>query len=68
MLGFDDNNSNSTQESSPKEEFNDPSNELSANQRSTCKKMAQHLVFHDHMVTEEVMEQGHIMEGSGTTD
>ena len=40
-LGFDDNHSSSTQQASPNEESSDSSNNFSANELSTSKKMAQ---------------------------
>ena len=41
ILGFDDNGSNSVQESSPSEESTDSRDHFSANELSTSKKMAQ---------------------------
>ena len=61
MLGFEDNRSKSAQESSANEEFNDSSDALSANQPSTSKKMAQHVVSRVHMAPEEVCKQGHVI-------
>ena len=61
MLGFEDNRSKSAQESSANEEFNDSSDALSANQPSTSKKMAQHVVSHEHIAPEEVFQQGHMI-------
>ena len=58
MLGFDNNGSNSAQESSPKEESNDSSGNFSANKWSTSKKMAQNVVFYARMAPEEAFEQG----------
>ena len=39
MLGFDNNSSNSTQESSPYKESNDFNDDFSSNKPSTSKKM-----------------------------
>ena len=44
ILGFDNKHSNSAQESSPNKESNDSNNNFSANEPSTSKKMAQHVV------------------------
>ena len=56
MLGFDDNCSNSTHESS-----SDSSDDLSAKEQSKSKKMAQHVVFCVHVAPEEVFEQSHMI-------
>ena len=44
MLGFDNNGSNSAQESSPNEEHNDSSNDFSAYTPSTSKRLSLLLV------------------------
>ena len=44
MLGFDNNGSNSAEESSPDEESNDSSDDFSANKLSTSKEMARNIV------------------------
>ena len=62
LPGFDNNSSSSTQESSPNKEFNDSSDDFSANKRSTSKEMAQDVVFCVHMALEETFEQGHIID------
>ena len=46
ILGFDNNCSNSTEESSLNKESNDSSDDFSANELSANKKMAQHVVSH----------------------
>ena len=61
MLGFDNNGSNSAQESSPNEESNESSEDFSANKLSTSEKMAQNVMFHVHMASEEVFEQSHVI-------
>ena len=63
MLGFDNNGSNSAQESSHNEESNDSSDDFSANncKPSTRKKMAQNVVFCVHIAPEEAFEQGHMI-------
>ena len=59
LLGFDNNSSNSAQESSPYEESNDSSNDLFlANKPSTSKEMAQNVAFLVHMAPEEALNQG----------
>ena len=58
LLGFDNNGSNIVQESSPTKEFNDSSDDFSANKPSTSKEMAQNVVFYVHMVLKDVFEQG----------
>ena len=58
MLGFDRNDSKSVQQLSPNEESDDSSDDFSANELSTSKKMAQNVVFHVHMALEEAFEQG----------
>ena len=58
LPGFDNNSSSSTQESSPNKEFNDSSDDFSANKPSTSKEMAQNVVFYVHMVLKDVFEQG----------
>ena len=60
MLGFDNNGSNITQESSPNKESNDSNDDFSANEPSISKKMAYHMVSRVHIASEEVFEQGHI--------
>ena len=61
MFGFDDNGSNSAQESSPNKDSNDSSDNLSTNKLSKSKKMAQHAVFCVHAAPEEVFKQNHII-------
>ena len=61
-LGFDNNGSNSAQESSPSEESNDSSGDFSANKPSTSKKMAQNIARCVHMASEEAFEQGHMID------
>ena len=58
-LSFDDNGSNSAQEPSPDEEYNDSSDNFSANEQSKSKKTAQHVVFCVHLAPGEVFEQSH---------
>ena len=58
IVGFDNNDSSSTQESRPNEEYNDSSDDFSANKPSTSKEMAQNVVFYVHMVLKDVFEQG----------
>ena len=48
ILGFDDNGSNSVQESSPSEESTDSRDHFSANELRTSKKMAQRMVSHPY--------------------
>ena len=62
ILQFDDNCSNSTQESSPYEESNASSHDFSANDLSTSKKVAQHMVSRVYMAPEEVFEQDHLID------
>ena len=56
MLGFDDNGSNSAQESSPNEESNDSSHLFSADKQITSTKKqktkVKNVVFHVHMAPE----------------
>ena len=61
MPGFDDNGSNSAQQSSPNEESNDSNDSFSANKLSTSKKKAQNVVFHVRMAPGEAFEQGHVI-------
>ena len=62
ILGFDNNGSNSAQESSPNEKSNDSSDDLSANKQNTSQKMAQNVVFRVEMAPEEVFERGHVID------
>ena len=66
IVGFDNNDSSSTQESSPNEEYNDSSDDFSANKPSTSKEMAQNVVFYVHMVLEDVFEQGCMIDQTKT--
>ena len=61
MLCFDDNSSNNVQDLSPNKESNYSSNEFSANEPSTSKKMAHHVVDRVHIAPEKVFEQGHVI-------
>ena len=60
IFGFDDNGSNSANESSPNEEFNDSSEHFSANELSASKKMAPGGVSYPQ-APEEVFKQGHMI-------
>ena len=60
LPGFDNNGSNIVQESSPTKEFNDSSDDFSANKPNTSKKMAQNIVFCVHIAPGEAFEQGHM--------
>lgn len=62
ILGFDDNCSNSAEESSANEEAYDSSDYFSANESSTSKKMAQYVVSQVHKAPEEVCEQSHMID------
>ena len=62
ILRFDDNGRNSAEESSPTTESNDSNDHFSANELSTSKKMAQHVVTHVHMAQEEMFEQDHVID------
>ena len=57
IFGFDHNRSNSAQESSPNKESNDSSDDFSANEPSTSKKMAQHVVSCVHMLQNRCLNQ-----------
>ena len=57
MLGMDVNGSHSAHESSSDKESNDPSDNVLANEPSTSKAMAQHVVFHVHKLRKEVFEK-----------
>ena len=48
-VGFDNNGSNSTQESSPNKEYNGSSVDCSANELSASKKMKHHVVYNYHV-------------------
>ena len=61
MLGFGNNGSNSAQETSHNEEFNDSSVDFSANKLSTNKKVAQNILFLVCMAPDEAFERGHII-------
>ena len=60
-LGFDNNSSNSAQESSPNQDSYDSSDDFSANKWSTSKKMARNIVFQVHMGPNDVFDQGHVI-------
>ena len=62
MLGFDNDDSNSAQESSLDEESNDSSDDFSASKLRTRKKMAENVVSRIQMAPEEAFEQGHMMD------
>ena len=59
--GFDHNGSNIAQESSPNKESNKSSDDFSADELSTSKKMAQDVVFHVDMAPEDVLKQDHMI-------
>ena len=61
VLGFDNNNSNRDQESSPNKESIESSDDFSANKLITSKKMAQIVVFHVRRAPEEAFE-GHVID------
>ena len=61
VLGFDDNGSNSAQESSPDQQSDDSSDDFLANELRTSKKMAQRMVSHVRMAPEDLLEQGHLI-------
>ena len=56
VLGFDNNGSNSTQDSRPYDKSCDSSDDFPANTPSTGKKMAQTIVFHVHIAPKEAFE------------
>ena len=59
MLCIDANSSDRGQESGSDRNSTDFSVDFSANEPSTSKTVAQHMVFYVHKVLEEVLEQSH---------
>ena len=67
VLGYNDNGSNSAQESSPNKDSNGSSDHVSANELSTGKEMAHHVVSCVHTAQEEVFKQGHMIDRKPAT-
>ena len=64
---YNNNNSNSAQESNPIEESNGSSIDFSPSELDANKKMAQYELFHVHIAAEEVFKQSHMIDRKTST-